>query len=385
MVQRRPMRLSGGRATGVMAALLALSAYSTTACAQESPATRPTAHLVYAVDPAAVGCPDASALRQAVTTRLGQDPFTDGALAELRIAITRVRDRLVGRVSAFDPGGREVGAREVTTRFGACPDLVEVLAVTASLAFEQPALRRPVVAPPAPAPASLPPPPAQPPAPPSASLRANAALERIEAVLVADGERQRHADMLLVTSLGVTSAALLGAGAYAVVLRSDTRGDIAQNLFLTGAALAVTSGLIGLLSRDPTRPLLNIIRTGRAAGADPVATLAATEAAWALAAQQHRARRRRTGLVLLVVGGALTVAGAYGSAALANDDAVSSGLDLAVLLVGGSTAVIGAWEVFLPGSVEQSWLTYRALGPVIVRPVAALTGQGAVLGLAGTF
>jgi hypothetical protein len=204
-------------------------------------------------------------------------------------------------------------------------------------------------------------------------------------MLVADGERERHADTLLVTSLGVTSATLLGAGVYTSTVRPDTVGDFGQNLFLFGAGLAVATGLVGLLSGDPTRPLLQIIRAGRRAGADPNATLAATEAAWASAAQQRRARRQRTGVTLLVVGGVLTVVGAYASAALVNDDAVASGLDMAVLLVGGSSALIGAWDVFLPGPLEQGWLTYRALRPVIVRPVAVLTTHGAVLGLGATF
>lgn len=372
------------------AALLAAMTCATAARAQDRPATRPTARLVYTVDPAAIGCPDSSALRRAVTARLGEDPFEDDARAELRVAIARGRAGLTGRVTALDADGREAGAREVTGRPGACPGLVETLAVTAALAFEQPALRRPVVAPPAPDPAPPTPPPTPPPPPsPSpeqiASLRAGAALERIEAILVAEGERERSADTLFVTALGVTSAALLGAGAYAYVARPGSHGDFGQNLLLFGAGLAVTTCVVGLLARDPTRPLLRIIRDGRAAGADPAATLAATEAAWASAAQQRRARRQRTGVTLLVFGGVLTVGGAFASAALVNTDEVSSGINAAVLVVGGSSALIGAWDVFLPGSVEQSWLTYRALRPVIVRPVATVTGHGAMLGLAGTF
>ena len=39
----------------------------------------------------------------------------------------------------------------------------------------------------------------------------------------------------------------------------------------------------------------------------------------------------------------------------------------------------------IDGAHEQSWLAYRELRPLIIHPVATLTGQGAALGLAGTF
>lgn len=83
-----------------------------------------------------------------------------------------------------------------------------------------------------------------------------------------------------------------------------------------------------------------------------------------------RAAPARGASALLIVGGALVIGGSFANAAITIRDEYSSVFDVAAVLVGSSVAMIGAWDVFLPGPVEQAWLTCREFRPRIVRPAA---------------
>lgn len=375
----------GERPAGVAAVILAALVGAAPAGAQQQP-TRPTARLAYTADPAG-RCPDAAALRQAVASRLGQDPFEDDARAVLRAAITRSRAGLLGRVSALDADGHEVGSREVTARAGACADLVEMMAVTASLAFEQPALRRPIEPATAAAPSTAP---STAPALPEAvraqlaALGPTSALDRIEAALLADGAQHRGANTAAAVSLGVVGAALLGAGIYGFTNEVDPTHQVAIALTSLGAGLGVAGAALYLLYEDPTEPLLHGIRVGRVMDGDPAVTLARTEDAWAERARRQRAGRIRRGVVILLTDALLTAVGAFVLAAQPPPDRAWVPAAAALVLGASTGAVLGALYLALPDAAEQSWRMYQPLRVPTVRPVAAWAG-GAVLGLAGTF
>jgi len=384
----------GERPAGVAAVILAALVGAAPAGAQQQP-TRPTARLAYTADPAAGRCPDAAALRQAVASRLGQDPFEDDARAVLRAAITRGRAGLLGRVSALDADGHEVGSRVVTARAGACADLVEMMAVTASLAFEQPALRRPIepttaaepTTPPSTATSAAP---STAPALPEAvraqlaALSPASALDRIEAALLADGAQHRGANTAAAVSLGVAGAALLGAGIYGFTNEVDPSHQVAIALTGLGAGLGVAGAALSLFYEDPTEPLLHGIRVGRVMDGDPAVTLARAEVAWAERARRQHAGRIRRGVVILLTDALFTAVGAFVLAAQPPPDEAWVPAAAALVLGASAGAVLGARYLALPDAAEQSWRMYQPLRVPTVRPVAAWAG-GAVLGLAGTF
>jgi len=134
-------------------------------------AAEPAGRLVYQRGAGAEACPDEAALRSAVATRLGADPFEDAARPTYSVTIDVEREKLVGRVVLIDASGLATGVRELVGESG-CAELVDGLSLALSLAINPELASNgasPVAAPTASTSAVGPPPPVLAP-PPSDSL-----------------------------------------------------------------------------------------------------------------------------------------------------------------------------------------------------------------------
>lgn len=373
-----------GSAATLRATLLAAAlSGASVARAQDAPATRPLARLRYVVDPA-TGCPAEGAFRQAIAARLGQDPFADDAASTLRATITRARGALVGRIAALDGDGRDLGEREVTAR--TCDALVEAMAVTATLAFDQPALRR--AAEPAPAPAP-------PPAPPAPSALAPAremeqdpvvALARIEASLAEASAQARSTTRTTAITLGIGGSLLTATGLVSIFVDVGSSSEIIQAISIGGGAMGVAGLLALAFHSNPAEAELRALRVRRARE-DADAAFAHTVTAWERAVALERTRRTRRGVALIAVGGALVVGGGVGIAVAADAEQVplATVTSVAVGLLGVVLGVEGARSLTAPGPLEAGWEAHRRWSPLALRPVASWTPRGLSLGLAATF
>lgn len=99
-----------------------------------------TAQLSFSSDGAS--CPGLRSMRIAVGKRLGYDPFEE--VADLRVAVTIMGSAgtLLG-VARFERSDVALGQREMTAELGACPGLVDSLALAISLALDPDAVDRP--------------------------------------------------------------------------------------------------------------------------------------------------------------------------------------------------------------------------------------------------
>ncbi len=96
----------------------------------------PTSRLVYARGPGAEQCPEQEAVRQAVATRLGYDPFFPASDKTIVARILRDSDRLRGEVELIDEHGVELGLREFSAEANQCEDLVRAMALSISIAID---------------------------------------------------------------------------------------------------------------------------------------------------------------------------------------------------------------------------------------------------------
>lgn len=156
---------SRASAIGLVGALLALPA-----SALADDAFQPTARLELDRG-AATSCPDAQALTDAVTGRLGYDPFV-GKGGDLRISVhfARTSDGVTGLVEAFDPTGAPKGEKKVASKRGDCDEVGQAVTLTIAILLDPRTglVARPAPSPPEPDPlAPVPDPDAhQPPPPP---------------------------------------------------------------------------------------------------------------------------------------------------------------------------------------------------------------------------
>ncbi len=121
----------------------------------EAHATPPQARLLYARGDGTETCPDASALRDAVTMRLGYDPFRADATATIEARVERRADDLHADVRMYDATGALTGERELTARGTDCAPLASAMTLTISILVDPHGLGRKAEEAPAPA---LPPP-----------------------------------------------------------------------------------------------------------------------------------------------------------------------------------------------------------------------------------
>lgn len=90
------------------ALLVVLSALAWTPRAAAFPSTRS----VYARGPGAEQCPDQAAVRKAVASRLGYDPFFPSSDKTIVARVLREGDLLKGQVELIDEHGAQIGRRE---------------------------------------------------------------------------------------------------------------------------------------------------------------------------------------------------------------------------------------------------------------------------------
>jgi hypothetical protein len=125
----------------------------------------PSARLVYSRSSEAMSCPDEDAMRRAVATRFGYDPFFAWAKQTL-VQIWRGGNRYRSRVQVVDAEGVARGNRELSSDRDACADLFDATALAISIALDASARTEPEAAAPPPPPETPPvqaaPPPALP-------------------------------------------------------------------------------------------------------------------------------------------------------------------------------------------------------------------------------
>jgi hypothetical protein len=123
--------------------------------------------LSYLRDPGAEACPDERWIRQAVSARLGADPFVEAGEVRIEARISKAARGLIGTIAVTDNAGARLGRRELASATGDCLELASAMELAMAIAVDPQYLTRPPPAEPAPvvAPAPVPPPPASVPAP----------------------------------------------------------------------------------------------------------------------------------------------------------------------------------------------------------------------------
>jgi hypothetical protein len=97
----------------------------------------PSARLVYSRTAEAMTCPDEGALRKAVATRFGYDPFFPWAPKVVVVQMWRDRGRLRSRVQLVDEQGMARGTRELTSdEQASCASLFGATALAISIALD---------------------------------------------------------------------------------------------------------------------------------------------------------------------------------------------------------------------------------------------------------
>jgi hypothetical protein len=119
----------------VVQALLAVSLALGVALFAEVATAAPRVSLSYSQGPRVNGCPPESRLREAVVSRLGEDPFEPAGARRFQVEIAAAGAGLEGRITLFDENGNVAGARRFEGSAGHCPELVAAMALAISLAI----------------------------------------------------------------------------------------------------------------------------------------------------------------------------------------------------------------------------------------------------------
>ena len=96
----------------------------------------PSSRLVYMRGPGAEGCPDQSAVREAVKKRLGYDPFFPSSDKTIVARIVRDANKLRGEVELVDEQGSQAGKREFSAEPDQCEQLMHAMALSISIAID---------------------------------------------------------------------------------------------------------------------------------------------------------------------------------------------------------------------------------------------------------
>lgn len=99
-------------------------------------AAAPSARLVYLRDAGAEDCPDEGAVRAAVASRLGYDPFFPQARATLFAELKRKKSTYTARIKLVDEQNVVRGARELSHSGPHCADLIDTMALSISVAID---------------------------------------------------------------------------------------------------------------------------------------------------------------------------------------------------------------------------------------------------------
>lgn len=95
----------------------------------------PNLRLSYSQGPGVSGCPPESRLREAIVSRLGEDPFEPAGNRRFQVEIAAAGAGLEGRITLFDENGNVAGARRLEGSAEHCSDLVSAMALAISLAI----------------------------------------------------------------------------------------------------------------------------------------------------------------------------------------------------------------------------------------------------------
>jgi hypothetical protein len=95
-----------------------------------------SARLVYVRGPGAEKCPGEEALRAAVGTRLGYDPFFAWAHDTLFVEITRSGAAFFARIQLVDDHNMQRGARDISVKGEDCSAVIDAIGLTTSLTID---------------------------------------------------------------------------------------------------------------------------------------------------------------------------------------------------------------------------------------------------------
>lgn len=204
-------------------------AAATMLCAEMAEAA-PSARLVYVREPEAASCPDEHAVRAAVAARLGYDPFLAYARSTMFAEVRKRGSDYTVAIKLIDENNIVRGARELVHEGEPCSELVNLMALSMSIAIDPLSLagpRTPDAPPPEPPPDEAPEPPA--PAPPAPPVLARPPVEA-----PSRPSRTWHFDLGLgpALSIGAAPAPAVGArlGTYAHMNRFsaflEAQGDL---------------------------------------------------------------------------------------------------------------------------------------------------------------
>jgi hypothetical protein len=129
----------------------------------DPPAATPTARLDVTRGPGTSGCPTDEEIRNAVSGRLGYDPFQPDAKRLVSASIAREGKGLTVTVGLRNDAGRSAGSRVLSSAQNDCVELASAMTLAISIAIDPLAFTRAATPPPAPpptppAPVSAPPP-----------------------------------------------------------------------------------------------------------------------------------------------------------------------------------------------------------------------------------
>src|SRR4051812_34695671 len=123
--------MNARRVCRALAAALVASAWATSLSAA---CPRASARLTFTPDPAAK-CGDEQSLRDAVSARLGYDPFDSKANKALSIAIVRERKGVRATMELRDATGQILGTRDLSST--SCTELAAALGLAVSVAIDR--------------------------------------------------------------------------------------------------------------------------------------------------------------------------------------------------------------------------------------------------------
>jgi hypothetical protein len=171
---------------------------------RQAPAA-PSVRLVYVRGPGAEQCPAESAVRAAVSARLGYDPFFDWAHENLLVEIQRGPRAFRVVVKLVGADSRPRGVREISVGGDACSTVIDALALSISLTIDATAAAAPASPPPPPPPLDRPSP-----APPVAVLAATPPTPQPPPEAGQAPALSLHAGVGAVGSVGAAPAATAG-------------------------------------------------------------------------------------------------------------------------------------------------------------------------------
>ncbi|HEY8038517.1 MAG TPA: hypothetical protein VIF15_01935 [Polyangiaceae bacterium] len=203
-----------------------------------------SARLTYVRGPGAEKCPGEQAIRAAVSTRLGYDPFFPWAHDTLFVEVTRGGGAFHVEIKMVDQDNLQRGARSLAVKGSDCAAVVDAMALTISLTIDPSSIAGPTAPPPPPPPEPpAPPPPAPDPAPEPPRDAPAPPPPPPEAV-------QAHLGVTAASALGSSPGLAAGGAAFvgvrwrALSLDVEARGDLPATGAGNTAGVRVQSWLL---------------------------------------------------------------------------------------------------------------------------------------------